>query len=225
MGTGPQWFLVESMWENCSSQWWANLLFIQNFYPWFTMALNGCMNWTQIIASHVQIIAMTPFFVILFKKVKVGFHILSLLIISASLFAACYTFYYYNLTVGTLSFEDYYLYAMITEKTYNKMVTVIFAYYMAWLYTRVERYRQADDEVKQSNHRVIHYFITHRWINALLFIVGLTATLVIFLIPFKENQNAYLWSRTTNIVYTFFANLVYPFGLSTFTWTVFMCRH
>ena len=45
LGSGPQWHLTESFFQNCSSQWWANVLLFNNLYPWFTQALNGCMYW------------------------------------------------------------------------------------------------------------------------------------------------------------------------------------
>ena len=159
------------------------------------MALNGCMNWTQIIASHVQIIAITPFFVILYKKSRVAFLIFTIMVCMATSAASCIVFWRWRLTVGTLTFEDYFLFALITEKTYNKMITVMFAYYLAWIYQRIVAYREADLEAKQTKFKVIHYFHQYRWVNWVVFLTGWGLVNVIFLVPFKENQDSYLWTR------------------------------
>ena len=97
--------------------------------------------------------------------------------------------------MGTLTFEDYFLFALITEKTYNKMITVMFAYYLAWIYQRIVAYREADSETKQTKFKVIHYFHQYRWVNWVVFLTGWGLVNVIFLVPFKENQDSYLWTR------------------------------
>ena len=35
MGAGPIWFSASLMYDDCPSQWWAQLLFIGNVYPYF----------------------------------------------------------------------------------------------------------------------------------------------------------------------------------------------
>lgn len=61
LGSGPFWQLYYSV-GKCSSQWWINLLFINNL---FGNLHNECMNWTWYVANDMQFFLISPLFLAL----------------------------------------------------------------------------------------------------------------------------------------------------------------
>ena len=57
--------------EKCSSYWWTNLLYINNFYP--TDFGDMCMGWTWYLANDMQFFVITPLFLItLYASLPLG---------------------------------------------------------------------------------------------------------------------------------------------------------
>lgn len=70
MGEGPLWYLMENTYKSCASNWWTNLLFINNFHP--AVYDNQCMAWTWYLANDMQFFII-GFFVVLAYKHKPAF--------------------------------------------------------------------------------------------------------------------------------------------------------
>ena len=42
---GPQWYLYQSLYQDCDRYWWAQLLFLGNWVPFFEDGNRGCFFW------------------------------------------------------------------------------------------------------------------------------------------------------------------------------------
>lgn len=62
LADGPIWrqtIGVESaQYENCEKNWWTNLFYINNLYPWAN--IDECMPWTWYISTQVQFLVFAP---------------------------------------------------------------------------------------------------------------------------------------------------------------------
>ncbi|XP_076623887.1 nose resistant to fluoxetine protein 6 isoform X2 [Colletes latitarsis] len=76
IGSGPQWNLVVTEHANiCKRTWWRNFLFIHNYFGFESM----CLTHTHHLGIDTQLFVLSPLMVLLlFKKPKTGFFILSL---------------------------------------------------------------------------------------------------------------------------------------------------
>ena len=63
---GPLWRSTvgvgSSLYENCRDNWWTNLFYINNMYPW--ASLDQCMPWTWYVASELQFFIVAPLLVV-----------------------------------------------------------------------------------------------------------------------------------------------------------------
>ena len=63
---GPVWQRTVGVgstpYENCRENWWTNLFYINNFYPW--ASLNQCMPWAWYVASELQFFIVAPLLII-----------------------------------------------------------------------------------------------------------------------------------------------------------------
>ena len=75
LGKGPRTFTIAGpespQYQYCSSYWWTNLLYINNFYP--TDFNRQCMGWTWYLANDMQFFVITPLFLItLYASLPIG---------------------------------------------------------------------------------------------------------------------------------------------------------
>ena len=169
------------------------MLFINNF--WFSEALAGCMYWTAQICTYFQLFFLFPLLVIVFKKSKSIFAILCCLMIILSSCYLGYTFYTYHLTVGTLSFEDYFLYGYIFMKPYGQTHGAAFGMLMGWLYLNILKYRAVTDAEKPS-YKIIHAFHVKIYPSYLVCFAGFALFNFVLFLPYDPNNDAYSWTRT-----------------------------
>ncbi|XP_043250987.1 nose resistant to fluoxetine protein 6-like [Colletes gigas] len=82
IGSGPQWNLVVTEHANiCKRTWWRNFLFIHNYFGFESM----CLTHTHHLGIDTQLFVLSPLMVLLlFKKPKTGFFILSLCAINST---------------------------------------------------------------------------------------------------------------------------------------------
>jgi peptidoglycan/LPS O-acetylase OafA/YrhL len=113
IGAGPVWYKASLMYENCNSQWWTQLLFINNVYPFFCAPNEGCFFWSWYILVDMQLALLTPLFVIIYIKSKAAGHVFVLFTVLITTFAALYTINLYKMRVGVLAYENWYLFAYI----------------------------------------------------------------------------------------------------------------
>ncbi|XP_041347289.1 uncharacterized protein LOC121367246 [Gigantopelta aegis] len=76
-GKGPRWKYVSDTIHQCKDHWWANALFISNFYK----AGDMCMSWTYYLVNDFQFYLISPIILIpLAKYPPIGYILLLLLV-------------------------------------------------------------------------------------------------------------------------------------------------
>ncbi|XP_045468713.1 nose resistant to fluoxetine protein 6-like [Harmonia axyridis] len=63
-GDGPKWYTLNSAIENCKENWWAALLYVQNYMDYSKM----CVVQTWYLSADFQLFLITPFFLIPLRK-------------------------------------------------------------------------------------------------------------------------------------------------------------
>ena len=66
--------------KTCTSYWWTNFLYINNFYPW--RLADECLGWTWYLANDMQFYVISPLIII------AAYHLLPLSLIICGLFLA-----------------------------------------------------------------------------------------------------------------------------------------
>lgn len=115
------------------------------------------------------------------------------MIILSSVYLA-YTFYTYKLTVGTLSFEDYYIYAYIFMKPFGQTHGAAFGMLLGWLYLNVLKYR-AVTPADKPKFTILHAFTLKWYPSFLVAFLGLAIFLTVIFLPYDPNNDAYSWDR------------------------------
>ncbi|XP_071850235.1 O-acyltransferase like protein-like [Apostichopus japonicus] len=80
----------------CKEYWWANLLYINNLYP-FPGIVGGCMGWSWYVANDMQFYVISPLFLILLanrKTRKIGLIVVGALLLASCIVTATLTGYY-----------------------------------------------------------------------------------------------------------------------------------
>ncbi|XP_076087327.1 nose resistant to fluoxetine protein 6-like isoform X3 [Mytilus galloprovincialis] len=91
-GDGPFWPSALPLADNCRTNWWTNLLYINNFLP----AVNQCMSWSWFLSDDMQFYVMTLFVLIfLAVSMKIGLVLISVLMIGG-MSAAAYSEHTYK---------------------------------------------------------------------------------------------------------------------------------
>ncbi|XP_070555369.1 nose resistant to fluoxetine protein 6-like [Ptychodera flava] len=67
MGNGVWWFSWYGAQGVCQNKWWANMLYINNLYP-FPGTVSECMGWSWYLAVDMQLYIISPIFIITFYK-------------------------------------------------------------------------------------------------------------------------------------------------------------
>jgi len=80
-GAGPYWReYVDIQKSQCITNWWTNLLYINNVYP----VENKCYGWGWYLANDMQFYLMSPFILmLLYKSLAAGVSLVSFLIVSS----------------------------------------------------------------------------------------------------------------------------------------------
>ena len=92
-----------------------------------------------------------PLWIIIYRRSKIAFYCLNTFFLVFGIFIAGFIAYQYDLKVGILSLEDYYLYAYEFNKPYMKFVALSCGMFTGLLYLRILDYRKATEEQKILN--------------------------------------------------------------------------
>ena len=100
----------------------SKLLFYSNIYPSFQDNKYGCMQWSFIFEIDMQLFLLTPFLVILYRKIGIRFFSFGLAIL---FFLGIYQNYrvakHYKLSAFVLALNDYYKYSQFQNKPWMKV--------------------------------------------------------------------------------------------------------
>ena len=223
LSTSSGWFVSERLYWNCESQWYYVLIFVNQLVPFFTKALEGCYYWPYIISCDLLTYTVFPLWIILYRRSKVVFYTFnSILLVGGMAITGCIA-YYNNLTVGILTFEDYYLYAYEFNKPYTKGVAMSLGMFMAIFYMRLLEYREAHDGDKRKKFPIIYY--TKKFFIFPLYIYGGGMILFIASIPLTANQDAYSWTRAQNTTFFTLGRLGYISGVCAIIIAIFLSNN
>lgn len=133
--------------EYCKASWWANMLYINNFFPQFKKV--QCMNWTWFLALDMQFFLITPVLVIiLYKSRAAGIAIIGVIITACVAITMGLIGYYglpihfwqseyYNATeTGYYKDIDY-----IHEKPYTRIIPFVIGVLLGYIFVTVDSYK------------------------------------------------------------------------------------
>ena len=65
-GDGPLWRntigVGSTLYKNCERNWWTNLFYINNLYPWAN--LDECMPWSWYVSNEIQFFVLAPVMIV-----------------------------------------------------------------------------------------------------------------------------------------------------------------
>ena len=79
------------MLKDCPTYWWANMIFINDFFPFFDKDMNGCMRWTALFSIEMKLFLLSPLLAYFFNigKHKLVYSLCLILILSFPILAHC----------------------------------------------------------------------------------------------------------------------------------------
>ena len=83
----------------CSTTWWANLLYINNFYPHLGDLGNQCMSWTWYLANDMQFFIISPLIIILMYRYRKAAVAVCIFLIAGCIFSRGVSVLYYGLHI------------------------------------------------------------------------------------------------------------------------------
>jgi len=200
LGKGPFWnniFTYTSI-TQCYKYWWTNLLYINNFYP--TNYDDTCMAWTWYLATDMQLYILTPIFIFMYWKSKMGGWILLIVSTLLSLAANFGIVHYYGFTpyVPAMQVDDRYE-SFVYSKFYTRAVAWFVGIGAAWWLLWHE---------KQKDKRI-------NWIVQLIcFIIAgfLMGSAVFGTQSLYQEQGG--WTKSEKDTYLTFAHIGFTFGVA-----------
>ena len=133
---------------------------------------------------------------------------MSLLIIggTAVLFIISYKL---KLTVGVLSFANFYLFSSLFNKPHTNFLMMGLGMLMGWFYIRVLEYRRVSHEEKKRKYAIIHFIHKSRIVTLILYLYATGMLVFITAIPRAANANPYVWENWQNAAYISFGRVAY----------------
>lgn len=138
------------------------------------------------------------------------------------MFLSGYIAYKNDLTVGILTFEDYYLYDYEFNKPYTKSVAMSIGMFLGIIYLKLVEYKQKNEEQRKTKHSWIHFMKTYKFVGLMLYIYGGSSMLFITSVPLTANQNSYSWTKTQNVTYYIFGRFCYISGVAAIILAIFL---
>ena len=118
----------------CSTTWWANLLYLNNFYPHLGDLQNQCMPWTWYLANDMQFYVISPLIIILMYRYKrAAVAVCAFLIVGCIVSIAVSVWYYGFLIPSYEPTKHIHEPLAIHDPLYNKPYTRIAPYIVGML--------------------------------------------------------------------------------------------
>ena len=84
--------------DSCKPYWWTNLLYINNFYPYYGSLNDGCMPWTWYLANDMQFyLFLSPIVILLLWKIKRLGMVVTCFLIVGGVFSRGFLVLYYGM--------------------------------------------------------------------------------------------------------------------------------
>ena len=195
VGSGPLWF--DTRVSYCEKYWWANVLYISNFYP--TAYLDVCYIVTWYLATVMQFFIISPIFLLLLYHCwKIGFAtIAGTMLASIAIIGTLAGIENFNANLsqgGVFS-----RWSIIYEKPYCRINAYLIGIVLGFVLYKKWRMR--------SNLCILICFYSAMWIIA----IGCCLTTVF---GQYKTWNGHPFSKTENIMYFMFSRTVYSTGIA-----------
>ncbi|CAD8211140.1 unnamed protein product [Paramecium pentaurelia] len=207
---GPIWNEYLVFTSTCSTQWWKNLLFIDNMFSHDASGLNYCFGWGWYLSNDFQIFLITPILLIIYaKNKKIGLAIIISLLIG-SIFSAYYIAYSndFHLQMGTPNakpqpdYQDIFYYKpWVRISPY--LIGILFGFfYRNYISGQNKRMVDLAQKIKDSVLiRTLFYVIG----------IGLTQTIIWIIVPLQKDMNA--WPQQAQYFYQAFNRVFFVLGV------------
>jgi len=216
------WFVADRMFLGCEQTWPYVLTFVHNYFPYFTKALEGCFYWPYVVTNEMQLFLFFPIWITLYRIRKSVLLVVIFILQLIGIGTNAYISLKYNLTIGILTFEDFYLYSYQLNKTHTKGSTVSMGLLLGVIYLRLLEYRKATYEEKKTFFRWMHIFHYSKIVTLLLYLYAIGMLVFITGIPRSANANGYSWTKTQNTVYNSLGRPAYLSAIMCWCLIIFM---
>ena len=195
VGSGPLWFYTDV--SHCEKYWWANILYINNFYP--TSYFDICHIVTWYLATVMQFFIISPIFLLLLYHCwKIG-----LVTISGTMLASIAVIGTLagieNFNANLLQGDAYSRWSMIYEKPYCRINAYLIGVVLGFVLHKKWRMRSK--------------LWIHICFYSVMWIIAIGCCLVIVFGQYKT-WNGHPFSKTENIMYFMFSRTVYCIGIA-----------
>ncbi|CAD8208487.1 unnamed protein product [Paramecium octaurelia] len=207
---GPIWNEYIEYTSTCNTQWWKNLLFIDNMFSHDASGLNYCFGWGWYLSNDFQIFLITPILLIIYaKNRKIGLTIIISMLIG-SIFSAYYIAYShdFHLQMATPNakpqpdYQDvFYFKPWIRISPY--LIGILFGFfYCNYISGQNQKLVQVAQQIKDSVViRTLFY----------VFGIGLTQTIIWIIVPLQKDMNA--WPSQAQYFYQAFNRVFFVIGV------------
>jgi hypothetical protein len=208
--SSPQWYLYQSLYQDCDRYWWSQLLFLGNWFPFFEDGNRGCFFWGFGIYCDLQLFLLIPPIIYLYvRSPKMGMTFMYLMIgvnIAVNVLVA----WKYDLKAGPLALENYYLFSYLMYKPYSKLAQLSIGMQFGILYTQIIKYRAS--ESKGQEYPRIHYMHEKRWVGLAMTYGGIGLVITCLFCGYEALKDPYAWPLWKNLVYFAFVRPAYVLG-------------
>lgn len=215
LGYGPLWHRIDLLTEDCSSYWWSNLFFLNNFVPNWTG--NHCLGVGWYLALDVQLLVLLPAFLIVYMKYPntvcwaLWAGCITLGVVITSSVASVDSF-----KVAYIARENYShdFLMKVMAKPYCRIVAYLLGAYCAATYFAIKV-----EETEDLLMRRLMYWLKKTALGApLCFLLGLgTITFTVFVQRpvYEDWRDGYAgWTDSGNETFLGFEHLLFSLGLS-----------
>ena len=125
IGGGPCWLTYEKGFNDCKNYWWSVFTMTINFFPWYTIANEGCFFWGWVVACEMQIFIFLPLIVALLSLLSTKWRAFNLLLmLSIGIAVNFYIIWKNNLAVALFNPNDLTAVMYFVNKPYTKIHAV-----------------------------------------------------------------------------------------------------
>jgi len=172
-GSGPFWWQMELLVKKCKSNWWTNILYINNFVP--TVYDQQCLPWTWYLGNDFQFFVFGVLFMCACNKIRRLAEIILSVVILISIIISIYLIAHYD--IAALDLTDG---GLMQNYVYDKPYTRIPAYIVGMI--SVLYFMRLEKKAKQHGQRrrkVRHIFRFKRWFVAPMLMIAAIGVLVV----------------------------------------------
>ena len=142
-----------------------------------------------------------PLWIIIYKRNQAVFYGINTLLLLGGFFINGFITYKNELKVGIFTFEDYYLYSLLFNKPYTKLVAVSLGMFMGIFYLRILKYRKNPEPVQKQQFQVLHFIHNSRLVTVFLYVYSIATLNFVTGVTLTANQNGYNWTTAQNVAF------------------------